>query len=313
MRDGNLSRGLWLIVLGSLLMLNTLGIVNWAVWVYLLQWWPVILIAVGVQMLLGRRVFHLVLAVLLVAGTAMYVTGGPPRPWGASWSVGAESQQFRVSQGMPGGVTAGSLDLDYGTGRLNLGSGSGGLLDGELSYYSREPRVSVSQNNGLARVKVKQESERVLFFPGNRSGADWHIRLSEEIPWDLNLDVGATKAYIDLSRLEVRKLDVDAGASDLRIVFGPRSPRMAVDIDAGAANVELAIPFQLGVRIRMDSALSGNNLEKEGFTKQGKEYVTENYLTAPARVEIEFNAGVSNLKVIRAEGFPAYTGNQQQI
>ncbi|HEX5416108.1 MAG TPA: DUF5668 domain-containing protein, partial [Chloroflexota bacterium] len=43
------------IVVGSVLLLNNLGILTWSVWSSLAQLWPVILVLLGIELILGRR------------------------------------------------------------------------------------------------------------------------------------------------------------------------------------------------------------------------------------------------------------------
>ncbi len=55
--DGSFIWGVILLVAGFLFLLNSLGIVSWNVWNYIWQFWPVVLILWGVQVILGRNPF----------------------------------------------------------------------------------------------------------------------------------------------------------------------------------------------------------------------------------------------------------------
>ena len=58
-----------LIAIGVVLLLNTLGILEWSVWLTIIQLWPVLLIAAGLDLLLGRfSAWGSLLAALLVVG-----------------------------------------------------------------------------------------------------------------------------------------------------------------------------------------------------------------------------------------------------
>src|SRR5260370_32932762 len=78
---------LLLVIVGAVLLLNNLGILPWSVWTALGQLWPVILILLGIDLLVGRRNAVLgaaITAITLVAvlGAAVLLTlpsaGGPP-------------------------------------------------------------------------------------------------------------------------------------------------------------------------------------------------------------------------------------------
>jgi Domain of unknown function (DUF5668) len=65
-----------LIAIGAVIMLMNLGVMNWFMTLRFLQLWPVVLIAVGVDIFTrGRYRFMVVLAALVVA-VGLYFTGG---------------------------------------------------------------------------------------------------------------------------------------------------------------------------------------------------------------------------------------------
>ncbi len=108
--------GISLVAVGSLLLLNTLGIIDWAVWPYLLRWWPVILIFSGLEIIFRRRLFALLMVLMFIAGTAYYVHVGQPQSWQRyfMWNKEPESLPlFRWQQEIINDVEAANLGLDY--------------------------------------------------------------------------------------------------------------------------------------------------------------------------------------------------------
>jgi lia operon protein LiaF len=81
---GSLAGPAVLIGLGIVFLLNNLGYLGWGIWDTLLRLWPVLLIAVGLDLLIGRRsaLGSALLALLVVAalGAAIWWTGLPPTP-----------------------------------------------------------------------------------------------------------------------------------------------------------------------------------------------------------------------------------------
>ncbi len=82
---GGMGRGVFLVALGTVLLANTTGNLSWLVWPYLLRWWPVLLVAFGLQLILRRAVFHLVLVAGLVFGVGAFVIVGPGPGWPYWW------------------------------------------------------------------------------------------------------------------------------------------------------------------------------------------------------------------------------------
>ena len=72
-RRGSLVGPMILIALGVVFLLNNLGILPWSIWEVILRLWPILLIGIGLDLLLGRRsvlgsLLALILTFLILAG-----------------------------------------------------------------------------------------------------------------------------------------------------------------------------------------------------------------------------------------------------
>src|SRR5205807_1061054 len=63
---------LLLVAVGVILLLNNLGVIPWAIWVALGQLWPIVLILLGVELLVGRRSAWLGTAIAVVVIVAAF-------------------------------------------------------------------------------------------------------------------------------------------------------------------------------------------------------------------------------------------------
>jgi len=80
-RRGGLIGPVILIGLGVVFLLNNLGTLSWSVWTVIFRLWPVLLVAAGLDLLLGRRsvwgsLLALVLTVMIVAGVLWLFRAG---------------------------------------------------------------------------------------------------------------------------------------------------------------------------------------------------------------------------------------------
>lgn len=73
-----------LIFLGIIFLLNNTGVVPWSIWSYIWQFWPVLIILLGIRILLGRsygaNLIIGILAVIIlgaVLANALRLTGAP--------------------------------------------------------------------------------------------------------------------------------------------------------------------------------------------------------------------------------------------
>jgi hypothetical protein len=114
-RHGSITVGLTLVFVGTLLLFNTMGIISWAVWPYLLRWWPVFLIALGLEIVFRRRLFFIIIAVMFLTGTLYYVYAGQPDAWHRYFMRNRHQQAvplFRWQQEIPVYIEANRLELE---------------------------------------------------------------------------------------------------------------------------------------------------------------------------------------------------------
>ncbi len=264
MKSSRLFWGVILVVLGGLLLLKSLGIITFNVW---LIFWPVILVMAGVWLLLGPA---------LTKGKAETVNLDFP----------LESIQEAV------------IDVNHGAGTLKIsgGAGSAQLMAGVFTggVDSRMEKIGAG-----ASLTLNPPSNVVWGFPGGigAEGFRWDFRLTDAIPLDMRLHTGAGEARIDLSTLRVQKLTLETGASSTIITLPAKAGFTNVDVHAGAASVVLQVPQGVAGRITMKSGLVGTNIDNGRFPFNGTTYETPGYDSAANRVEIRVEAGVGSIEV----------------
>lgn len=81
---GDIVWGLLLILLGSLFLLNNLGIVPWTIWNYIVGFWPVFLIFAGINVILGHNIFsRIIIGIIslaafgIILGYGLYQVNSP--------------------------------------------------------------------------------------------------------------------------------------------------------------------------------------------------------------------------------------------
>jgi len=63
--EGSVVWGILLILAGSIFLTNTLQILPWEIWVHVLEYWPLLLILAGVQIILGNNIISRLLITAL--------------------------------------------------------------------------------------------------------------------------------------------------------------------------------------------------------------------------------------------------------
>ena len=124
------------------------------------------------------------------------------------------------------------------------------------------------------------------------------IELNENPIWDMKLDIGAAKASIDLTKFKVKNLDLNTGATQVFLKLGDDYENTNVDVEMGAASLEIYIPKDSGCKVTGKMFLISKDLE--GFSKiRKRHYETKNYETASNKIDIDIQGGVSSLEIKR--------------
>lgn len=291
---------LLLISAGVVFLLNNLGVLPWSVWALLGRLWPLVLIAIGIDLIIGRRnpiaSALLVLAVLAAGAAFVYASGG------FVGGGGVVSTQLNVRL-----INANSADVrvEKGVGTLTIGSMEGDdrlLATGNLEYLeNREaPRQNVTESGDTANVEISEGRGGVNFglkwFNGAQSPG-WDINLNRRVPIDLEVDIGTGNATLDLKTLQIGTLKVDMGTGNARLILPSNANNTNVDINGGTGNLELIVPGEVEARIEVNSGL-GNSTFDSRFFKRGEDiYETGEYASATNKVTIKVNHGIGNLNI----------------
>ena len=284
--------GILLVLLGALLLLQTTGVVSWGLWLELARFWPVALIAGGVSILLGRRfpVLASLVAILLLVGAV----------GAAAFFFVADTESFAVSEFSEplDGAELLELEVEFGAGELrisDLPAGSTDLLQAKLSGFGSDTAIAAEETRSGNRVEVKLENEQNSFFniDINRK---LDVKIARDVEIDLLIQSGAGDINIDLERLRVTNLDMEAGAVSAELVTPATAGFTDATIGIGAASLEVTVPEDVAARIRVDAGMSSVDID-DRFPKVNGVHESPGYDTAAHRLNLEVVGGAASIEV----------------
>jgi hypothetical protein len=268
MRRGSMFWGLAIILLGSMLLLDTLGFLkfNWGV-------------AWGLILILGGAWFL----------WAAYLGHGRP-------DMAAEQATIPLQ-----GASRAALHLHHAAGRLSLHGGAApgvlleGTFDGGLDYRTR-------RGGDTLDVDLRPSRNLVPFFwmpgilaPG--SVLDWAVSVSGDIPLTLDVETGASDNQLDLVALKVGELRFKTGASATSLTLPAGAGATRATISCGAASVDVFVPPGVAARIRVTGALAEVDVDTSRFPRQAHGYASVDFDTAANRVDLTAELGVGSLRI----------------
>jgi len=263
MRWGAMFWAIILIVIGSLLFLNNLGVISVNVWAFVPA---VMLIVLGVWFLLGG-VFRREMA--------------------------SEAASIPL-----GGSSRAALRLRHGAGRLTLGSGaaSGELVRGTFvgGLAHRERRQGDVLEADLSVPADVFGHSPWMWGPGR--SLDWTVELTREVPLTLDLEMGANEARLNLNDLRVTDLRVKSGASNTTISLPAAAGLVRGKVEAGAASLALRVPAGVAGRFRV-TGLTGTTVDSARFARSGDEYRSADFDSAANKVDFEITMGAGSVDI----------------
>ncbi|GAB4245957.1 MAG: hypothetical protein Kow00129_06100 [Thermoleophilia bacterium] len=281
-----------LIILGLLFLAGNLGLLDWAFLTALWRLWPLILVILGVHFLFGRgrrQLAAVLILVIVLAGLAFAVVG-----WQTGWAEPYEVKSGTLDAPSPRGIEEASLVVDAGALDLDLeGGAEDRIVEGRYRLRG-EVEIEDDRSGSAYSLSLRQSSPATFFpFPGE-TRQFLELTLAENTVWDLEFDLGAAGADLDLRDIVIRRLALDAGASSVTLTLGREVAAGAeVVVDGGAGSFDISLPDNLTVTLATDTGLSSRDVD-ERFTERNGTWF---YDGGGEALDVRISAGVSSIDV----------------
>lgn len=193
------------------------------------------------------------------------------------------------------GARQASVEIEHGAGQMEV---TGGAPPGAVLTLNQGTGMRVFSRMEGDRLSVKVECGP-SFAPvvGPESGV-WYFRLTDQVPLTLIVEGGASQMRLDLRDLPVTYCKLETGASSVTLIPPARVANALVDVEAGAALLNVRIPEGVAARIRFKDDLSARSIDQERFPRLEEGiYQSTDYDSASYRVELHLEAGVSSVTV----------------
>ncbi len=287
-----------LVGIGVILLLNTLAIVDWNIWRSLLNLWPILIIAAGLDILFGRRsaLGSLIVGIILMA----LVLGG-------IWLIAGQYQAgdgitHTIEQPLDG-VTKAEINIVAGAGTLVLNA----LADNDLLIKGRVELRSDQQLNekyevssGVASYAIDSTNPDFILLGGFKALEDWKLDLNRDIPIVLTLSTGVGQSQLDLQRLNLIDFQLKAGVGSIDLLM-PQRGKVRAELSGGVANMTIEIPKNVGVKLVMTKGLTRTAIPKN-YQQQDGIYYSPNYSVADAQLSLTIHGGVGNITIESFQG-----------
>lgn len=290
-----------LIGAGVVLLLATLGYLPELSWGVIWRLWPLLIVALGVDLLIGRRsvagaIISAVLIIVLIGGIVSIAFFAQNIPGVSDWIQTPELQTQHVEYPLTG-LERATVYIDWTSapGYLSVLEDSPNLIEGDITYRGGLT-FDVKLRGDQADVKLDSSFTGFWFWPwGERTEEHWDVRLSPNVPLDFTLDAGSGPCDFDLAGLQVSGLVLDAGSGpiDLVLLF---ASTFEAQIDGGSGPITIVLPRNVGARVVLDAGSGPFDPDARFELVRGKRngdgtWETDNYRTAEHTIALEIDQG----------------------
>ena len=197
------------------------------------------------------------------------------------------------------------MNLTASSGVLAFGGDApaGRLLVGEfegMAVPAAQYSVRVRSEGDRQTLEVNLQGSWEIAFPPERPIANgrWTLQHASGVPTDIGVYGGATTLDLDLQRLAVRSLTVEAGAADIAVVLPANAGRTDASFRIGGGSLNIEIPAGVGARIELAGGVSSVDIDAARFPAQGDgRYASPDFENAANRVTIRIDAGAGDISV----------------
>jgi hypothetical protein len=222
----------------------------------LINLWPLLLIALGLDLLFWRK--SAVVGLLIGLGTvgaAIVILLAAPNLAG---SQQAATETFTEPLA---GVTSAVIDISSSSEPLNIHSlsDSANLFEGMIIHNG----IIDYQASGSSEkhISLSERGPNIQFFFGTTNyNLRWDIGLNPGVPIRLNVDSASGSVQMHLEGLQLSALNVDGASGSLTIDLPVSTGPYAVDYKGGSGSLNMTIPAGADVTITLDGASGSLNL-----------------------------------------------------
>jgi hypothetical protein len=287
------------IAIGVVILLDNLNIVQWNVWQVILSLWPVLIIAIGLDLLVARRsiwgaVAALILLAIILGGALWFMALGSPA------GTAAESEQ--VVQALSGAERA-VVQVDPAVAALKIGAmqnetNSDILVQGDVQMsnigaFQQEYNLVGS----TAYLNLRREGDTSFSFSLSGSDWVWDLAFNPQIPLDLSVNMGAGSVDLDLSGLQVTDVNVQMGVGRTEVVLPDQDGPLNVNIQGAVGEMIVYVPSHYDVRLAANTGLAAISVP-DGYIQDGDVYTYDATGAGSAdRLELNVDQAIGRISI----------------
>jgi hypothetical protein len=286
-----------LILLGVVLLLRNMDFIGTNYfWTDFLIYFPIILIAIGVEKIFTRTKFqfisYLTSAFLFAGGLYLALSGGTRNGSGDffqetnfEWTDDTVVKELHAT-------------LNLGRSNITVRDATDGLVTAQFKEFSAKPEIQKEVDGTDGKIVFSSKGSRFLgglvkVETGDQD--DWYLSFSNTVPLNLECFGSEGDIHLNLATTPVKSVKIDAENASVYLKLGDIEPRIDVTIAGADSEVRLRVPQTAGLKI---SGMSdANYLSQLGLKLENGAYVSERYDMVDRHIDVVLDDKQSSLSI----------------
>lgn len=194
-----------------------------------------------------------------------------------------------------GAADSTSVTLQMRVGELDVMGGADPLMNAQFIYNLPEWKPEVDYRiEGTEGILMVIQPSIPSGLPVGDVRYQWDVRLNDEVPMALSVDLGAGQGDLTLANLSLSELQLKAGVGEARIdLSGDWDHDVQATIQGGVGELMVRLPGRMGVLVRVSGGLGAVNTI--GLSQEDGAYVNDAYRTTEATLTLDISGGVGEV------------------
>ncbi|HWQ82968.1 MAG TPA: DUF5668 domain-containing protein [Anaerolineales bacterium] len=282
-----------MICLGAIFLMANFGLLAMDIWSLVLQFWPILLIAIGFDIIFGRRslilsLFGVLLVVAILIGAV----------WYSSFPVRSTQITATTINQTLEGATQADVQIDTGVGEVNIGSLDEGdaLVAGSVPQGAGlDVRQEFSVDGEVANYRLWQTGSSAWVFPAPRNGFRWDLQLNPEAIRNLELNLGVGQAELELQDIELENLQIQTAVGNTVLTL-PAQGNCQVQVEGAIGKLTVLVPAGVGLQIQASSGIGTTNVP-EDYIRNGSNYRSPDFEQAKNHVNLNVSNAIGLIEI----------------
>jgi predicted membrane protein len=304
--------GIVLISVGIVLMLNVTGLVDWRIWLFYVNFWPLIIILIGFKLILSVNknyqnivlIFQTLLFIVVMFGGVIYFQSNKQNIFNESRT----KYTNQIADTNTDNAIILKYDLKFAYGKfviVDTDNVNADLvkMDGNYNENFATPKIDSVIDNKTNTVTFTQSQTRFNLFTFNNEINEYNFTLKNKDTSEMKVDLGAGDLNMTLNSLYINDFIQNIGAGNVEITIQDTAMINNIEISVGAGKSTLIIPKNYSYKVDYQIGAGSIVLDDDtvgGLGNKATNVKSDNYSENSKIIKITANIGAGQVVIKHA-------------